>query len=209
MPLTLGQVRNSVRTNTKSNEGQLPNPIIDDLINQAIDLAKGEDLLRLVADETLEQLDDTYEYGLTGGVLDDMLAVLHVYEEKSSTDNEYYYAQVPVSLYRLEYGDPPFIHLLDAGWSPEGDKHFRVEGYVPQGRVVAGDDDAVIYLPDGYIVQRASALAHGWLSSGASSQLASWHAGRVQVCEAYAETARINAHEYKIRSGTRRIPGRY
>lgn len=195
MSLTLAEIRASVRSNVQVGSNSISDEDIDASVNQAISFAKTEKLFVPIADESLEEDTDQYEYPLTGGSLDTLVYIANLFRE-TETSGEFYPESVPKSLWSVEYSSTPYILLNEIGWNIWDGYNIRVVGYGYQARVT--DDEDVVYLPDSYVEWKASAFAHAKLSGGGAGGRAAWHAGQVGYCEGLAEIARHNASEFKV-----------
>lgn len=199
--LTLADVRRRVKSNLA---GEMGDEDIDTEINMAIEFAETDGLYIPVADESLSQADDTYEYNLTGGELGNIKYIRDIFLE-SSDSGLFYDVPLGKAYWTIEEAGTPFLRFSKA-WTPEDAKLFRIKGYKPQA--VVDEDTDEIELPAAYIVWKSLAFCHGVLSSGAASSRAAWHERRIALTEQYAEVARYSANEHKVGPHSRLVKGR-
>ena len=208
MSITLINARGSVRNNLNASNSEINDERIDDLINQAIDFSNIESLLVPVVSEAIAQVEDTYEYSLSTGETANMRYITAIAFESETTGLFAEWADRTIWSIRpaATPASTPYLYFDRGRWFPEDAKYFRVEGLKPHARV--SDPEDVIYLPESYIIWKATAFGHGILMSTVNSPRARWHEARMPVAEQLAELARMGSKHLRIPSYARLIPGR-
>lgn len=207
MSLILGEIRKRVRRGLAAGEAQYSNEDIDADVNEAISGARADRLFVRVEDETMVQTAGQYEYPLTGSdILTALTFITDIYPE--STEAGIFERQaISKYIWEIEGAATPYINFSTFDWYPDDSKKFRIIGLIAQVAVNADTD--VIYLPESYIVNKARAMGHNKLSSGAGGSRSSWHGQQVAIAEQYAELARMSAFEFKIPPHSRIVNGRF
>jgi len=208
MSITVLQARNSIRVNLATTANELNDEKIDDLINQAIDFSNIDQLLVPVTSEGIVQAEDTYEYALSTGETANMRYIVAIAYESEVTGLFTEWADRSVWSIRpaATPASTPYLYFQRSHWQVEDGKYFRIEGLKPHARVT--DPDDVIYLPESYVIWKATEFGHGILSSIVNSPRGQWHLSRVPAAASYSELARIGAKHFQIPAIARRIPGR-
>lgn len=205
MPLTAIAIADSVRVNVQATESQLSPENMLNFVNQAIDMGKVDNLYQIVSDETLTELADTYEYALTGGVLAELKYIYSIHEQDDD-DTAIFRLLIPRNYWTLRYASVPQIYFYDhLGWSPVADKVLRITGGKTMARI--SDPDDTVYLPEAYVIWRATAFAHSALAAGAGPR-AQWHERQIPIANQWAEVARIGATEYRVPPQSYLVPNR-
>lgn len=205
MTITLANARARVRFVSGTIPGEISDEDIDLAINMAISFARSDHLLVPVADETLTEAEDTYEYNLTGGELGNILYIVNLFEE-TETSGIFDVVAFPKSLYRVEEAATPYLFFNSNGWIPTANKLMRIQGLKPQTEVE--DDEDEISLPQTYLVYKAASIIHQRASGNGASTRSAWHQQQIQVAEANAELDRRGAFEFKVPPNAMVVRGR-
>lgn len=206
MALALSDLREHVRANTGVTSRQVPDADLNRFINQAILRYRG-DCYNVVADESLTQATNTFEYPLSGGTYLSSLYSIHLLEGEDLTENGRYETVIPYAYWSLEAGSPPFIRFRSDLWSPQNGRHIRVHGQVRQAQLTS-DQSSLDVLDPTLVILYAEALLWRRVSL-AQGDLGVLGRTNATIAEASAEQYRRNlSSDRRLLPLARRIPGR-
>jgi hypothetical protein len=209
MPITYAEVLEFIRTNTKASTSEFRDEDIKVCINQAIDSAVSDNLYVPIVDESLEFLEDTWEYPLAGSPtptnLDSLSYIYNLYLE--SDVSGVFLEPINEVIYSVQNATVPFLLFDRYAYQGIVGRKIRIVGSKVHARVT--DPDDTVYLPSTWVTWRATSIAHGILSGSQNNSRAQWHERRVQYAEAMVEAARLGAKQFYLPTRYKLVPTRY